>query len=109
MAPIKPYKPGEFSWTDLGTTNVAAAKKFYRSLFGWKVTDYPMGGNQKYSIFTLKGKDVCAVYPMWDEQKKMKAPPAWLPYITVKSVDGTVKKVKAAKGKIISAPMDVMD
>jgi predicted enzyme related to lactoylglutathione lyase len=109
MTAIKKYLPGEFCWTDLGTTNVAAAKKFYKSLFGWTSTDFPMGVDSKYTIFQIKGKDVCALYPMMDEQKKMKAPPAWIPFINVKSVDGTIKKAKAAGGKTISPPMDVGD
>jgi predicted enzyme related to lactoylglutathione lyase len=109
MTAIKKYLPGEFCWTDLGTTNVAAAKKFYKSLFGWTSTDFPMSVDSKYTIFQIKGKDVCALYPMMDEQKKMKAPPAWIPFINVKSVDGTVKKAKAAGGKTISPPMDVGD
>ena len=110
MAVIRKYKPGEYCWTDLGTTNVASAKKFYKGIFGWKVTDFPMGmGDAKYSMCRVDGKDACAFYPMDDEQRKMKVPPSWLPYISVKSVDATVKKAKAAGGKVISAPMDVMD
>jgi predicted enzyme related to lactoylglutathione lyase len=107
MAAIKKYIPGEFCWTDLGTTDVAGAKKFYKGLFGWKSTDFPMGDGAKYTIFQIKGKDVCALYPMTDQQKKMKAPPSWVPFISVKSVAATAKKAKAAGGKIIAPPMDV--
>src|ERR1700680_3048699 len=64
-------------------------------------------GDRKYTIFQIKGKDVCALYPINDQQKKMKVPPSWVPYISVKSVDATVKKAKAAGGKAISPPMDV--
>jgi predicted enzyme related to lactoylglutathione lyase len=110
MAVIKSYKPGTFCWTDLGTTNVAGAKKFYTGLFGWKIEDFPMGpGDEKYSIMRVKGKDACAIYPMAAEQKKMKAPPFWLPYIWVKNVDATAKKSKAAGGKVVMGPMDVME
>jgi predicted enzyme related to lactoylglutathione lyase len=110
MAVIRKYNPGEYCWSDLGTTDVASAKKFYRGIFGWKIKDFPMGmGDAKYSIATVDGKDAGAFYPMSDDQKKMKAPPFWLPYISVKSVDGTVKKAKAAGGKVCSKPVDVMD
>jgi predicted enzyme related to lactoylglutathione lyase len=109
MRLIKRYNPGNFSWADLGTTNVAAAKKFYKALFGWKVTDYPMGPDgEKYSIFTVKGNDVCAVYPMMEQQRKMKAPPFWLPFVTVKSADASAKKAMTAGGKVFVEPMDVM-
>jgi len=110
MAVIKKHKPGTFCWTDLGTTDAAGAKKFYRSVFGATVTDFPMGpGNEKYSILRVKGKDVCGIYPMSAEQKKMKIPPSWLPYISVKSVDASAKKAKAAGGKIVAKPMGVTD
>jgi predicted enzyme related to lactoylglutathione lyase len=110
MAVIKIHKPGVFCWTDLGTTDVAASKKFYRSVFGATITDFPMGpGNEKYSILRVKGKDVCGIYPMSAEQKKMKAPPAWLPYISVASANAGAKKAKSAGGKIVAKPMDVGD
>jgi uncharacterized protein len=110
MKIIKKYKPGELCWTDLGTTDTEAAKRFYRGLFGWTTKDYPMGmGDAKYTMLRIRGRDVCALYPMMPEQKKMKAPPFWLPFVSVSSVDQTVKKAKAAGGKILSPPMDVMD
>jgi predicted enzyme related to lactoylglutathione lyase len=110
MSVIRKYDPGEFCWSDLGTTDVAAAKKFYQGIFGWKGTDFPMGmGDARYSMMRVEGKDVCALYPMSDEQRKMQAPPFWLPYVSVSNVDGTVKKAKAAGGKLGMGPMDVMD
>ena len=107
--PVKKYKPGEFCWTELGTPNPAGAKKFYRSLFGWKFTDYPMGGGFKYSIAGLRGKDVCGLYPMMPARKGTKAAPYWLPYVSVKSVDAMVKKATAAGAKVVTKPMDVME
>lgn len=110
MAVIRSYKPGEFCWTDLGTTDVAGARKFYQSIFGAKVMDVPMGiGDAKYSILQVDGKDTCAIYPMQDEQRKMNAAPFWLPFVSVDNVDKTVKKSKAAGGKLGLGPIDVMD
>src|SRR5579863_1898001 len=110
MAVIKRHAPGTFCWTDLGTTNVAAAKKFYRGVFGWTVKDRPMGpGDEKYSLLRVRGKDVCALYPMAAEQRKAKMRPAWMPYIAVKSADGTARKLRGKGGKVLSKPMDVWD
>jgi uncharacterized protein len=109
MATIKKFNPGEYCWADLGTTDVAGAKKFYRSIFGWEATDLPMGeGGLKYSMLRVKGKDVCAVYPMASEQRKAKVPPFWLPYISVANVDRTIKKATAARGILCLGPTDVM-
>jgi predicted enzyme related to lactoylglutathione lyase len=108
MATIKKYRPGEFCWADLGTTDVPGVKKFYRSLLGWKARDIPMGdGAQQYSMLSVGGKDVCALYPMMPEQRKMKIPPFWLPFISVANVDRTSKKAVAAGGTLRVGPVDV--
>jgi hypothetical protein len=110
MAIIRRHRPGEFCWTDLGTTDVAGAKKFYQGIFGCKMTDLPMGtGGFKYSMLHVRGRDACALYPMTDDQRKMKAPPFWLPYICVKNAARTITKAKAAGGTVCLGPMDVMD
>jgi predicted enzyme related to lactoylglutathione lyase len=107
---IKKHKPGTFCWADLGTTDVAGAKRFYKSLLGWTTVDFPMGpGDEKYTTGRVKGKDAGALYPMAAVQRKRKAQPAWIPYICVDSADATAKKAKAAGGKVRMAPMDVFD
>jgi len=107
MATIRKYKPGQFCWADLGTTNVAAAKKFYKGILGWEAQDLPMGNGVAYSMLRIKRKEVCAMYPMDPEQKKAKAPPFWLPYIAVANVDRTIQKAKAAGAKLCMGPNDV--
>ena len=47
-------KSGPFGWNELATTNVAAAKKFYTGLLGWKTK--PFGQGVDYTLF-LKGRD----------------------------------------------------
>jgi predicted enzyme related to lactoylglutathione lyase len=37
------YDPGTFCWVGLATADVAAAKAFYRSLFGWEAEDLEAG------------------------------------------------------------------
>jgi predicted enzyme related to lactoylglutathione lyase len=108
MPTIKTTKPGRFCWADLGTTDTAAAKKFYRGVLGWKAVDTPMGdGGQKYSMLNIGGKDICALYPMMPEQRKAKIPPFWLPFISVANADRTLKKAKAAGATVIAGPQDV--
>lgn len=45
MEEIKQHSPGTFSWIDLATTNLDAAKKFYSELFGLKAVDTPAGSD----------------------------------------------------------------
>jgi uncharacterized protein len=108
MTIVKKYPPGRFCWTDLGTTDVASAKRFYQSLFGFTAKDIPMNeAGDKYTMLRVRGKDACALYPMSTELKKMKTKPSWLPFISVKSVDAAVNKVVATGGKICTPAMDV--
>jgi len=103
-------KPGEFCWTDAGFKDAAAAKKFYRSIFGWKGEDVPMGpGQGAYTMLRVDGKGSAGLYSMHPDQRKAKMPSFWLPYVAVVSVDRTVKKAKAAGATLHKGPMDVMD
>jgi predicted enzyme related to lactoylglutathione lyase len=110
MTVRKSYKPGEFCWTDLGTTDVASAKKFYTAVFGCTVTDVSPGpGAALYSILRVKGKSVGALYPMTAADKKKKTKPAWIPYVSVKSVARSFAKAKALGAKVVDAPVAIDD
>ncbi|HEX9305553.1 MAG TPA: VOC family protein [Thermoanaerobaculia bacterium] len=41
------HEPGSFCWVELATSDGAAAKKFYTSLFGWSVSEFPVGENSQ--------------------------------------------------------------
>src|SRR4029079_17895184 len=62
MAHFTAHLPGTFSWPELATTDQKASVAFYRGLFGWDVNDQPIGPNDMYSMFQLKGSDVAAAY-----------------------------------------------
>ena len=103
------HEHGTFSWTDLSTTNVDAAKKFYTALFGWKVTDMPAGPGMTYSMAALGERAAAAITTQNDDQKKMGAPPSWNAYFSVTDVDATTKKAATAGGKVLKEAFDVMD
>jgi hypothetical protein len=42
---IQKHDEGMLCWADLGTTDVAAAKRFYTALIGWTWKDEPIGEN----------------------------------------------------------------
>ena len=60
MAHVEKHAPGSFCWLELATTDQDAAKKFYNSLFGWEVNDFPMGTDGVYTMFNLEGRNVAA-------------------------------------------------
>jgi len=107
---VKSHKPGSFSWTDLATTDPAAAKKFYGEVFGWTADDQPMPpGQASYALEKIKGKSVAGISGMMEEQKKAGMPPHWTAYFTVQNVDEATKKATSLGGKALMPPMDVMD
>jgi len=100
-------KPGSFCWIELTTTDQAAAKNFYSSLFGWKPDDSPMGPDSYYTIFKLDGRDAAAACTFQKEQQGM--PPYWGIYMAVESADASADKAKTVRRKICAPPFDVMD
>ncbi len=56
MAKIESYAPGSFVWSELASTDPAAAKKFYGEMFGWTYVDAPMPMGV-YTIFMADGNE----------------------------------------------------
>ncbi|MGD0363663.1 MAG: VOC family protein [Bryobacteraceae bacterium] len=108
MPNIEKYPAGAFVWVELGTTDQAAAKNFYGSLFGWEANDMPMGPDEHYTIFRLQGRDAAAAYTLRPDMSGG-APPNWLPYISVENVDDSAARAAQMGGKVVAPPMDVFD
>ena len=100
------HDPGTFCWVELATSDGAAAKKFYTSLFGWEIDDVP-GGGGVYSLLKKKGKDAAALYELGPQQKGV--PPHWNSYVSVASADDAATKAKRLGGTVIMEPFDVME
>jgi predicted enzyme related to lactoylglutathione lyase len=107
MAEMMEYSPGTFCWIDLGTTDLAGAKKFYGGLFGWSFVDQPAGPDMQYAIVTLKDKAVAAVYQMNKEMLETGIPTHWLSYVSVADADETAKKSEELLGSVIQPVFEV--
>lgn len=103
------YRHGDFSWLDLGTTDVEAAKRFYAAIFGWRYVDMPAGPGMTYTFCKLNDRDAAAMYAMGKEMQSQGVPPHWLSYVTVTNADEVAKKAAPNGGKVIKEPFDVMD
>ncbi len=106
---VSKHDPGMFCWVELGTTDQAAAKKFYSELFGWKINDVPMGPDSFYTMLQLNGREVAALYQLSAEQTQQGIPPNWLPYVCVESADDAANAIKTAGGTVMMDPFDVFD
>jgi uncharacterized protein len=92
-------------WTDLSTSDPAAARDFYTKVFGWKVEVNPDPQYGGYALAKAGGKDVAGIGPKQMEQQ----PSAWTVYIGTPNAAETAKKAEAAGAKIIAPVMEVGD
>ena len=107
MTTITKYPQGAPSWIDLATSDGEGAKKFYTGLFGWEIEDSPVAGeeNMVYTMYKVpSGHYVAASFNSDPEQ----GPPRWQIYFTVYDLEDAIERVKAAGGKVVAGPMDVM-
>src|SRR6185503_4620788 len=109
MPEVTRHEPGRFCWAELATTDTAAAKRFYTSMFGWQAEDTPAGPDMTYTLLKVRGLDVGALYPQDKEEAQHGVPPHWNVYIAVESADASAARAKELGGKVIMEPFDVME
>jgi uncharacterized protein len=100
-------KVGSFCWLELGTSDQAAAKKFYSNLFGWTAEDVPMAPDMPYTMFRKDGSDVCGAYRLMKEQVDAHVPPHWMLYVKVESADASAAKAVKLGGQQVVPPTDI--
>ena len=98
---------GAVSWSELHTTDPAAAASFYTDLFGWQTEDNPMPDMPEttYTVFKVGEESIGGIMPM--QQAEGSPPPHWGTYITVDDVDTTVAKAKENGGGVAVEACDV--
>lgn len=99
-------KHGAFSWNELMTPDVEAARSFYGALLGWETEDYPVEG-MNYVMVKVSGEAVGGMMATPPECAGM--PPAWGVYVTVDDVDATARQVETLGGKLLRPPEDIPD
>lgn len=109
MPEISSHNDGMFSYSDLTTTDIAAARIFYTDLFGWNVNEQPLPEGDVYLMFEKKGKVAAAASQQPGEQRAQGVPPMWNTYFTVSDLDLRTKEAEAAGGTIYADPFDVME
>jgi predicted enzyme related to lactoylglutathione lyase len=106
-------EPGSLSWTELYTTDAAAAKEFYGGVFGWQFGDMPLpddGGT--YSIVTPAGLPeermqggVMQLRPQ--DLGLTDGRPYWHPVFAVTDCDAAVAAVTGHGGTVQMGPVDM--
>ncbi|MGW7196871.1 VOC family protein [Streptomyces chryseus] len=108
-------QPGTLCWTELYTTDAAAAKQFYGGLFGWTTEDMEMPeGGGTYSMITPAGQPAERMHggllEVPSEALALNSGrPYWHPVFAVEDCDATVAKVTANGGSLLMGPDDAED
>jgi hypothetical protein len=102
------YTPGTFCWSELTTSDQAAAKAFYGGLLGWEADDRPVGDGAYYSMQIVGGKPVAAIAPQPQQQRDAGVPPLWNSYVSVEDADAAVERAKELGASVHAPAFDVM-
>ena len=98
------FKHGVFSWCELMTTDVEAAKEFYTELFGWTAEAVTIDGMQ-YNLIKLEGTEIGGIMAL--PAQAQGAPPCWGTYVTVDDVDATAGKAQELGASVIVPLTDI--
>lgn len=99
-------EPGALCWTELTTTDTAAAERFYTQLFGWAPKHSAPSSVMEYTEFSVGGTPSVG---MMAKPKDMPAhiPSYWMPYFQVTNVDESASKAKGLGAKLMVPPQDI--
>jgi predicted enzyme related to lactoylglutathione lyase len=95
------HRPGAFGWSELATSDHGAAFDFYQRLFGWRKArevDRPGG---RYLVFANGDDDLGGMYTQPPGSGRT---PAWLYYIRVADLDGSLARAQSRGAKLTSGP-----
>jgi len=99
---------GAFSWNELSTPDVEAAKGFYGELLGWQFQDIE-SCDMNYSMIKAGDKEVGGMMVTPPEAKANGKPATWGAYVTVDDVDAQVARVEQLGGKVCQPAEDIPD
>ncbi|MCI4337409.1 MAG: VOC family protein [Thermoplasmata archaeon] len=95
-------KPGSVVHVELASNDLAASRKFLKEVFGWKFKKNMMGPDMEYWTFEAPSGPMGGLMASMPERSA-----GTLNYLLVKSVDATVKKIKAKGGKILMDKQEI--
>ena len=98
-------RQGRFTWYELMTTDVAAAKAFYGEVVGWGAQDASTS-ELPYTLLTAANAPVSGVMTLPEEARRMGATPRWMGYVGVDDVGATADRIKRLGGAIYVSPTD---
>ncbi|MFC9286923.1 VOC family protein [Streptomyces sp. NPDC057052] len=105
-------EPGSLSWTELYTSDAAAARQFYGAVLGWEFSDMEMpGGGGTYTLVTPAGLPEDRMQGGLMQVREEDLSPAngrayWHPVFAVADCDAAVDAVTGNGGSVRTGPVD---
>ncbi|MFF1497243.1 VOC family protein [Streptomyces sp. NPDC058304] len=105
-------EPGSLCWTELYTSDAAAAKDFYGGVFGWQFSDMGLpGGGGTYTLITPAGLPEERMHGglmqlPGENLALTNGRPYWHPVFAVADCDAAVAKVTENGGSVQMGPED---
>lgn len=93
-------EPGTFAWNELATTDLATARTFYTSVFGWGIEQN--ASTDTSAIFTVDGTMTCGAHLAGDGDF-----PAWSVWFAVDDCDVSAARVRELGGSVLLEPNDM--
>ncbi len=91
------------AWVDLSTSDPAAARSFYSTVFGWDCEVNPDPTYGGYALAKVGGQDVAGIGGMQSPDQ----PAAWSVYIGTDDAEELGRRVEQAGGRVIAPAFDV--
>lgn len=93
-------EPGTFTWNELATPDLGAARDFYQAAFEWGVDS--SASSDTSAIFTVAGNMVCGAHLAGEGEF-----PAWSVWFAVEDCDKSAALVSELGGSVILPPNDM--
>jgi predicted enzyme related to lactoylglutathione lyase len=94
---------GRFTWYELITTDMPAAKAFYAKVLGWGARDASTP-DLAYTLFTAGSALIGGLMDLPEDARKLGATPRWMGYVSIDDVDATVDRIKRLGGAVYVPP-----
>ncbi len=94
-------EPGAFSWSELITDDLDAARSFYPAVFGWEAEE-----GDGYTEWKLAGRSIAGMMAR-PPGMPAEAPPLWMVYFAVEDTDAAVARITELGGAVVAPAMDI--
>ena len=109
MARQDHWQHGHFTWVDLMTTDLAAARSFYRDVFDWELDDYLVDLSAPYTVCRVADGEVCGMGLVPEALGRGRVPPTWNNYVLVDELTPVLARVPDLDGTVFLPATPVMD